>query len=81
MARIRFKRRFWISLGRDLQVDVQTKKKPDKSGYFLEHQAVYGALANNWAISSRICFSFSAVSIPALIFTVRPIESLVIEPA
>lgn len=41
----------------------------------------YGALAKSCAMSSRICFSFSSVSIPALIFTVRPTESFVIEPA
>lgn len=63
-------------------VSIGDTKKPDWVGLRGLAQALAQSLsANSWAITARIFSSFSDVSTPALILTVKPLESLVIDPA
>lgn len=65
----------------DLRKRTTQKKARHVSGFGEREGVAQVAAEKSCAIRSRTCFSFSSVSIPALIFTVRPTESRVIEPA
>ncbi|MGF6408787.1 hypothetical protein OKW37_000457 [Paraburkholderia sp. MM5482-R2] len=60
----------------------RTTKKVPRGHLYRSPQSALPPLAEKSSdMSLRICFSFSDVSMPALIFTVRPTASFVIDPA